>query len=906
MAQDMTLRTFLDANKSDGLSTHTSMKGGKYWIPEDKLDQFYDLYVEGVKDNQTNLLYLTEKPTNIGPLRIDLDFVYDGKIDQHQHTEEQVVSFIKAYLETVGTYLILPPQFEVHIMEKRKPTYEKKGNRTKSGIHVVVPGVCTHKFVEQSVRRSVVKRMEEFFSGLPLKDDWEKVYDKGVVDRSNNWTLYKSRKNDIDDVTRPYETQYIMKYVDGEFTISHDVPPISVGLLKALSMRQPDSAETPMSEDGIKMYAGVRETNDKSEVAAGTEKRRGRGFQRLDKPSSRASSPAARILQPITAERREYLKSHVMNLNKSRADNYNTSGSDDKFSDRGWLNVGQLLFNVHPDLLDVFLDFSAQSDKYDELGCINQWNKYTYSNDGDRRLGEKSLIAWSREDNQAGFDDIERVNVDRLVLLAASTCTEHDVACVIHAKYKAHYMCSDFRNNVWYRWMGHVWQETDQGVDLLLKLSKQIASMFFERMTVLMKEMNNRGITTCTGEGKDDCKVCEYCQMEAQRLGLNKMYLQLKKTMFKNNVMRECRELFFDEAFNKKSDSNKELIAFNNGVLELDKFIFRDGKPEDYITFSTGIDYNAERSYEEYPAWPDVETFICQVLPDDEVRDYFMKHLATNLFGGNPAQKFHIMTGSGSNGKSMIMNLMSKAMGDYACTVPISLFTQQRKGSGNAAPEVIRLKGRRFVTMQEPDEKIALNTGLMKEITSGEKMYARDLFKSGMEFEVLAKFHLACNDKPKINTTDGGTWRRLMVINFLSKFVPVPVAPNEFPLNEAIQFSVNTVEWATPFMAFLVHTLKEGKGLRKLDAPTKVMQYTSDYRNENDAIAKFIEDKIVPVGAGEEIVQVRKEAVRALFRQWKIVNECMSIQPIELEKRLIAQFGAYPKGGWTNFRLADD
>ena len=105
-----------------------------------------------------------------------------------------------------------------------------------------------------------------------------------------------------------------------------------------------------------------------------------------------------------------------------------------------------------------------------------------------------------------------------------------------------------------------------------------------------------------------------------------------------------------------------------------------------------------------------------------------------------------------------------------AAVVPIALFTQKRAGSGSAAPEVIRLKGRRFVTMQEPDEKVALNTGLMKLVSSGEKMYARDLFKSGCEFEVQAKFHLACNDKPEINSTDGGTWRRLMVINFVSKF----------------------------------------------------------------------------------------------------------------------------------------
>jgi P4 family phage/plasmid primase-like protien len=372
--------------------------------------------------------------------------------------------------------------------------------------------------------------------------------------------------------------------------------------------------------------------------------------------------------------------------------------------------------------------------------------------------------------------------------------------------------------------------------------------------------------------------------------------------MFKNNVMKECRELFFDEEFTKKVDSNKDLIAFNNGVLDLISLTFRDGKPEDYLSFSTGIDYDAEKQFYEYDAWPAVDNFIKQVLPDKEVREYFLKHLATNLVGGNTAQKFHIMTGSGSNGKSMIMNLTSTALGDYACTVPISLFTQKRKGSGNAAPEVIRLKGRRFVTMQEPDESIALNTGLMKEITSGEKMYARDLFKSGTEFEVQAKFHLACNDKPKINTTDGGTWRRLVVINFKSKFVPVPTAKNEFPLDESIQFLVQSKEWATPFLAYLVQTLKDGNGLRKLAAPAAVLEYTSDYRNENDGIAKFMSDKISPLVEGDEIVQVDKTTLKKVFKMWLSDND-LRLSPADMEKRFEAQYGKYPRGGWTNFKL---
>ena len=204
--------------------------------------------------------------------------------------------------------------------------------------------------------------------------------------------------------------------------------------------------------------------------------------------------------------------------------------------------------------------------------------------------------------------------------------------------------------------------------------------------------------------------------------------------------------------------------------------------------------------------------------------------------------------------------------------------------------------------MQEPDERIALNTGQMKEISSGEKMYARDLFKSGGEFEVLAKFHLACNDKPTVNATDGGTWRRLVVINFLSKFVPVPSAANEFPVDESIQFSVNSTEWATCFLAYLVHVLKEGRGLRKLVAPAKVMEYTSDYRNDNDAIAKFITEMISVPEDGEEIESVTKLALRRTFKAWMDGNG-QRVTPSDMEKRIIEKFGKCPENGWMNFKL---
>ena len=890
MASKGSLREFLEAHQSEEVWTHTSLAGGKYFISEDDIPKFYELYVESIVDQEKQ--YIVEKSSDIGPLRIDFDFIYERTINKHQHTREQVSSFVKAYMGEITQYLKVPEKVQLFIMEKRRPTLDTKKNKMKSGIHIVVPSVCTHKFVEQRVRRNLLKSMGDHFKDLPLTETWDKVYDEQVVNRSCPWTVYGSRKNDPNSL--PYLMSYIIEYSDGEASIVTELPPVDISLMKTLSLCRDEKDETPMTDAAKAIYDGLKGANGDPRISGGkaVTPSRGRRAVRGERNNSRGSSPDGRIvIPPLDGDRKNYIKGHVMNLNKERADTYES-----------WLKVAICLYNIHPDLLDVFLDFSSQNEeKYNEADCIQKWNSITYRNDGEK-IQEGTLRYWSREDNREGYDEIESGNVDRLVI-AATSGTEHDVACVIFAKFRDLYKCSDFGKNVWFRWAGHIWRETDRGVDLQLKLSKQIAKVFFDKVKTLQDEMSDRGLTSCSGQDKKDCDTCEYCQMEKSRTGLNAIYTKLKTTKFKDNVMKECRELFFDEEFTKKVDSNKDIIAFNNGVLDLTTFEFRDGKPEDYLSFSTEIDYDKDKSYHSYEAWPKVEAFISQVIPDREVREYFMKHLSTNLVGGNTAQKFHILTGSGSNGKSMIMNLTSTALGDYACTVPISLFTQKRKGSGNAAPEVIRLKGRRFVTMQEPDESIALNTGLMKEITSGEKMYARDLFKSGTEFEVQAKFHLACNDKPKINTTDGGTWRRLVVINFVSKFVPAPSANNEFPMDESIQFAVNSKEWATPFLSYLVHILKEGNGYRKLATPDKVLEYTSEYRNENDGINKFISEKLSVPAEGDQVDAIDRPTLRRAFKLWKDENEQKTLSPSDMEKRVEAVYGKYTRGGWTTFKL---
>ena len=75
--------------------------------------------------------------------------------------------------------------------------------------------------------------------------------------------------------------------------------------------------------------------------------------------------------------------------------------------------------------------------------------------------------------------------------------------------------------------------------------------------------------------------------------------------------------------------------------------------------------------------------------------------------------------------------------------------------------------------------------GKLKQITGGDKLTTRGLFKETTEFKPQFKIILMCNQLPKLQNQDGGTWRRIEVVDFISKFDNNP-QPTEDPIQIGI------------------------------------------------------------------------------------------------------------------------
>jgi hypothetical protein len=257
--------------------THQSFaeKAKMWYVPEDRMDTFRELYCKDL--NNQVALYITEKSTTIGQLRIDLDIKFDGKVDEHKHTPEQVMAFMQAYMAEIKKYLVVNDTVEIFVLEKDYPTYDVTKKISASGIHVQIPGLKTRAGVEQAVRRSMLKNMEDFFPNLGFRNTWDEVYDKQPLTHTNMWMVLGSKKNE----GLPYKIKYILDWdhETGEISMDDNVPlNVTPELMKKLSIRSTEAEETELTEYG-KQNAPIRPEREVLPISGGRAVSAGRGRQ---------------------------------------------------------------------------------------------------------------------------------------------------------------------------------------------------------------------------------------------------------------------------------------------------------------------------------------------------------------------------------------------------------------------------------------------------------------------------------------------------------------------------------------------------------------------------------------------------------------------------------------------------
>lgn len=245
----------------------------------------------------------------------------------------------------------------------------------------------------------------------------------------------------------------------------------------------------------------------------------------------------------------------------------------------------------------------------------------------------------------------------------------------------------------------------------------------------------------------------------------------------------------------------------------------------------------APLAYDPKATCPIFDGFLARILPDAQIRAYVLRYFGYALSALTMEQVFVLLHGEGSNGKSTLVDIISRIMGDYATSLPIATLTgEDRRKGAEATPDLVRTPGARLVRSAEPKEGMPFDESLIKSLTSSEPILVRRL---NHEFnEVYPKFKLAisANRKPVIKGNDDGIWRRVVLIPFE---VQIPEEDKDKDLPEKLW------EERSGILNRLLGGLSEFLTLGALYPPAAIKAASAEYRNESDQMGAFVREALI-------------------------------------------------------------
>jgi len=895
-------------------SSGTTVGGGSYIIPKEMMPTFWKHYYEAVFVKK-KLEHLTEKQLEKNsPILIDFDFRYSYDVETRQHTKGHIIDIInEAYLEILKEFFTFVENkpFPIYVFEKPHVNRLEDKTLTKDGIHIII-GIQMEHTMQELLRKKVLEKIGEIWSELPIINSWDAVLDEGISTGKIGWQVYGSRKpgNMAYELTQYYLITY--DNTDGEFMME-EKKCSEIDLSRDLHKLSAQYDEHPVFEINPKFrekYQEELKNKPKPKKSYNNTK-----FRLLVENEDEDSSNCISLTDIKNAE---ILKKALDNTFKELTlSEYHIKEVHEytqilpaKYWEPGshLLNTQVAFALKHTDsrlfLSWVMLRSKATDFDYDSIPYLyDRWKKIKDRPDG---ITKRSILYWAKQDAFEEYKKVKENTIDHFIEETLSVPTDYDFGMVLYQMFKDKYVCTSIVNKIWYKFEDHHW-ERDLGHSLRLSISRQMHNIYLKKMNAYLFEAGQY-------LPEDD----RHIQLKAKIRQITDLTPKLKRSNDKSNIFKEAAEIFYDEEFNKKMDENRYLLCFSNGVVDLKNKIFRDGYPQDYITKTTGIPYIPFDEEKNKNISNEIITFMEQLFPEQGLNKYMWDHLASVLIGENINQTFNIYRGNGSNGKSLLTDLMTLTLGEYAGNVPVTLVTEKRVGVGGTSSEIVQLKGVRYAVMQEPSKDAKINEGVMKQLTGDSTMQARALYQESEKISIQFHLVVCTNTLFEIVSNDDGTWRRIRICNFKSKFVnPEDFKSNTnnsenstneekeyiFPKDPTLKEKLS--KWAPTFASMLVKLAFENQGI--VNNCDDVMSASNKYRQCQDHIAGFVNEMVVKVKPGDKMNKIGKRELCEQFKRWFEDQQGSGKKMpkgVELYEYMDKKFGTCKKDGWRGIRIA--
>lgn len=366
-----------------------------------------------------------------------------------------------------------------------------------------------------------------------------------------------------------------------------------------------------------------------------------------------------------------------------------------------------------------------------------------------------------------------------------------------------------FSAGMWFVWDGRRWKRDDtESVRRLAR--KTVASLYAEASE--LDDATNRKRLAAHATRSESSRAISAMLREAQafeRISIPETDLDSPKTRY--------------------------LLTCLNGTLDVRTGEIGSFNPHHLITRLAPVDFSLEAHSD---LW---ETFLDRIVPDPDTRAFLQRYIGSALTGDTADQSFVIMHGSGANGKSTFVATILSMLGDYGQQANFETFlaADARKAAsrGGARPDLVNLKGARFVAAVEAGSGRRLDETTLKALTGGDLITTRQLYQGETTFQPECKIALVANHRPEIWGADHAIWRRVLEVPFT---VTIPETDRDSTLRDRL----SEPEHLSAVLAWAVLGCMDWweKHPNRLDPPDAVSVATQSYRDDENALGPFLDD----------------------------------------------------------------
>jgi len=500
-----------------------------------------------------------------------------------------------------------------------------------------------------------------------------------------------------------------------------------------------------------------------------------------------------------------------------------------------WIRIGFVCQNEGISL-QHFTDASRKSVFWNEIDSpkwiADQWDSFSKSQ-STKKATQATLWHWLKQDNLTLFRELNKSRDDLKSLLdnlnhndtAKYFWNEHPEKYVYHPTL-GWYMLQ--RNNVWRQSEERFPPRMRQTIattlqKAVLDAKKTIAARHAEEMA----------------ETEDTTELLKKYRAEISTI--KQCYNKLGSSDFINGVLSFISAYYTRDDLQELLNQNPNIVTFEDKVYDLVKKDFRDIRPDDWVSITTG--YNAPVTSDP-TVRQELNDFLYGLFENQDSATYLLRVMSSCLYGVNRWEELYVMTGSGSNGKGVVAQLMNLVFGGYYYSVDVSLFTKPVKNRDQALPALVESRFSRVMMSTEPEKDDLLQCGMLKKVSGDDVVEARTLHS-----KILHKYNppytvfIQTNGIPKLNTLDGGIQRRLRVIPFPFKFVASPVGANQRQGDPDVKHvKCKSIAWRDEMMLMLLESICEIKQWKSLPMPTAVTEATTEYLSENDPVGTWLRE----------------------------------------------------------------